>query len=136
MRVQINFYLISDFFCASQNPIFRLLKPHIHDKHHYGMGNSRALFRSEICLRANSPISPCQYVNKALTSAYEKYGFSLVHTQRCTANPHAPIKMAMRPHVMCAVIVTYQRFICMYNCGTTGFPYTDDVNKTCYDNAS
>ena len=32
--------------------------------------------------------------------------------------------------------VTYQRFICMYNCGTTGFPYTDDVNKTCYDNAS
>ena len=64
-----------------------------------------ALFSEvNICLRANSPISPCQYVNKALTSAQEKYGFSLVHTQRCTANPHAAIKMAMRSRVMCAVI--------------------------------
>ena len=61
------------------------LKPHIHDKHLYGTGKSRALFRSEICLRANSPISPCQYVSKALISTWEKYGFSLVHTQRPAA---------------------------------------------------
>ena len=43
-------------------------------------------------VHANPPISPCQYVSKALTSTWEKYGFSLVHTQR-SATIARPIPM-------------------------------------------
>ena len=91
-------------FLLVHSTCIAVLKPHIHDMHRYGPGNSRALLQCEICVRANSPISPRQYVSKAQTSEEEKYGLSLVHTQRCRANPHAPIKMAMRSRVMCAVI--------------------------------
>ena len=81
-----------------QNDHFLMLKSHIHDTHLYSTGNSRALSEEKfVCMRIPPfPTSVC----KAQTSAKEKYGFSLVHTQRCTANPHAPIKMAMRSRVI------------------------------------
>ena len=65
---------------------------------------NRCLFRIEICLLANSP---CQYVSKALISTQKNMvsHWSIPMVSRyCTANPHAPFKMAMRTRVMCAVI--------------------------------
>ena len=58
-----------------------------------------ALFSEEKSVCVRIPPFPAS-VSKAQTSAKEKYGFSLIHTQRCRANPHAPIKMAMRSRVI------------------------------------
>ena len=79
------------------------LKPHIHDKPLYGMALAAVFSEVKlVCVRIPR-VSSEQGTNLYVG----KYGFSLVHPNvqpPLHSQSHAPIEMAMRTRVICAVI--------------------------------